>query len=323
MHLLVGPVVGQHEVATIRPDRIFLLHGGVAELRLDERRIVQIRIGDVGIDGCAVAFHLPVRRHVNLVPCRHVVGGFIKILRPFVGCRHPMELPLAVEQHVTARPRALPWFFPCRVGHHVGRCGKRNIGGMAVELVDAEHAFVLPVVFALGASLDDVQLHIRRLEHPLLVFHVFVGMKLPHRVAKLSRISQTQRHVARHASQGVATVGQSLHAPLLVAVSGVGLPLDDRLQPAVAPIVECLCRGTVQQLIDAVGHLHEFPHLTGLAFRTGTQKDGGLVAHCSTIVEQETRRSLHLVGTLLVDGEGRLVSLSQTSQGSQLATHGQ
>ena len=58
----------------------FLVVDGVAGLRLDERRVVEERIGYVGVDGSAVSFHLPIRRHFYIVP-RSVVECFLVEIR--------------------------------------------------------------------------------------------------------------------------------------------------------------------------------------------------------------------------------------------------
>ena len=72
-NLFASPFAREGEIPAIGSHWIGLSEGRVALLRLDERRIVKEWIGAVGIQRGTVAFHLPGRRHFDLIPGRHIV----------------------------------------------------------------------------------------------------------------------------------------------------------------------------------------------------------------------------------------------------------
>ena len=146
INLLAVPFPGQGEIPAVRAHGIgFLLHG-IALLGLDKGRIVQERIGYIGIERRPVPLHFPAGRHVQTDPAAHIVGRLVEARRTLPGSLSPVELPLAVEQQVTAGGRAFPGMGIGGIGHHLLLIGIRDERGMAGLLVDGEYFFILPVV---------------------------------------------------------------------------------------------------------------------------------------------------------------------------------
>ena len=123
--LLLLPALGQVERAAVRTHRVLV---EVVVHRLDARRVVVERIAHIVIYRYIVASHLPVERHLDVVPRRYVSVVAVEVLLlgfsllP-VGC--VAELPLAVEQQVVGTLWCEPRLGVALVLHHL-RC--RRVG---------------------------------------------------------------------------------------------------------------------------------------------------------------------------------------------------
>ena len=141
--LLLLPALRQVERAAVRTHRVLV---EVVVHRLDARRVVVERIAHIIIYRHIVASHLPVERHLDVVPSRYVSVVGIEVLcfglalLP-VGC--VAELPLAVEQQVVGTLRCEPRHGVALVLHHL-RC--RRVGyerSVCRELLVLKLLFVL------------------------------------------------------------------------------------------------------------------------------------------------------------------------------------
>ena len=89
---------------------------------------------------------IPVHRHIDLVPLRHVKVGFVKIDRTLFGRSHPVETPLSVQT------------FPIRrtFGKYVEGfffVGEREEPGVGLLLVERHLVGTLPLIALRGCDL--------------------------------------------------------------------------------------------------------------------------------------------------------------------------
>ena len=137
--LAAAPLSGNGELAAVGADRVALIvrrPGVIVGSIGDAREIALERIRDVGVDGGAVALHLPVRGDGNFLPRTHVEIWLVKIYRAKLRALDPVEFPRAVErlQWKKRGPQRAPPFI-----------GKRSERGAPWLLVDSEHVRVFPV----------------------------------------------------------------------------------------------------------------------------------------------------------------------------------
>ena len=123
--LLLLPAFGQVERAAVRTHRVLV---EVVVHRLDARRVIVERIAHIVIYRHIITSHLPVERHLDVVPSRYVGVVGIEVLcfgLALLPVSCVAELPLAVEQQVVGTLRREPRHGVALVLHHL-RC--RRVG---------------------------------------------------------------------------------------------------------------------------------------------------------------------------------------------------
>ena len=269
-HGLVLPLGGEGEGASVRTHGVRFGHVREAVLALDEGRVVAEGVGDVAVDGGAVAQHLPVGWDGNLVPAAVVERGLEEVRRAFVGTFHPVELPVAVEQHVARRGCALPGLAVGRVALHLAAAGEGDEGAVAVEFVDGEDLFVLPVVLRDGARL---QFEACRFDNPLLFLVVTGGDALHGGFPGSLFGSSAEGEASCQTDEGIAAVVKLAHLPQLVEVAEFCAPLDDvALTAALVAVVNAHVVEGRDDVDGAATAIRKAPDLR-LAFLVGRGED--------------------------------------------------
>ena len=145
------PIFGDGEVATVGADliAIFLGEGEVVPLgnAHDAGRVFFEGIGDVGVVGGAVAVHLPVGGHGDVIPGGDIVVGFEEVDGAVVGVADVVEFPDPVEDAAEGGLEAFPG-----EGRLAG--GEGHLGGVGGLLVDAKDGFVFPIGLSGGEGED-------------------------------------------------------------------------------------------------------------------------------------------------------------------------
>ena len=318
--LTVLPVGRQVEIAAVGTHRVGLRLVRIALLRKDEGRLILVRVGHVRVDRRTVAVHLPVRRNGNLVPRRDVVTFPVEIRGTLVGALHPMELPHAVEQHVTARAVAHPRPAVARVTLHLGHRGEGHEGRMARLLVHGEDRLVLPVVVAGRAQGREVDPGRRTANCPPLSGVIGRRGHLPGRLARL-HVGTADIESARTAGDRIGILPDRGQFPLLVGIAGARAPLDQRpgLRGAVG-VVDALVGKYGGNLPVAPGRgLGDDPELRRQVSAPVVQEDLGFVVEAALVVEHQPTRADDLVESLRIEVLRRRGTGRAQSDGNQPA----
>ena len=242
---------------------IRLVQDGVAFLSLDEGRQVAEGIGHIGIDGCAVALHLPARRHGYLLPLLVVETGLVEVHGSVLGLCRPVELPHAVEREAQAAVGAEPRLLICLVAPHLALVGIEQHGGTSGLLVYPKDGLVLPVVLApIHIGLHGY-LQIGLHQTPLHGLVRVLGLHLPHGSAGLAVVVVAQLESASRTCEGVGVALHRGQLPLLVGVSGVHVPRAHlaRLSVVVAVVEGHLGLRIDQREVSRAVRLLDVPHL--------------------------------------------------------------
>ena len=126
-------------------DAVVLAFVVVARARLDKRRRIVVRILHVAVYRVVVAFHLPARRHSDVVPALCCLRCYFAGVGTLVGRTDEVELPFAVEAlnalALTLCPGLVVMLL---VGHHRCLVGIRHHVGSRLQFVDGKDCLVFP-----------------------------------------------------------------------------------------------------------------------------------------------------------------------------------
>jgi len=130
--LAAGPGLRNGKSAQVGTDRIEIVR------HLRRFGIRSPLIGDVDIDGLAVALQLPVGGDLDLFPAAGIETGFVKIEGAVGGFADPVEFPWTIQALHPGRVHAV-------VGDSGGRIGEGCAGDVRCLLVDAEYRRIFPI----------------------------------------------------------------------------------------------------------------------------------------------------------------------------------
>ena len=308
---LAAPLLGQREVAAVGAHGVGLVIDRVAALRLDEGRVVAERIGDVGVDGGAVAEQLPRRGDADSLPRRYVERRAVEVGGPLLGAFRPVEAPHAVEGHPARGAVDAPGAqVGLRAVHllHVGVGGEPGAPGLLADGVDA---LVLPLAGARAAHRLGRHLELGGDQAPPLARLRGVGRELEERLAHKPRFGVAEVVARGHGRERVAAVLLRREAPLLIGVLQVGVPLDHgALHGPLARVVERALGQRAEELVAPLAAGAELPHLRLAGRVVGRDEEAGARFERLLVVERQTARAQHdvvlaRVDRLAVHGAGR------------------
>ena len=265
INLLLFPSCGEAEGASVAAHGVGLVHHGIALLSLYEGRVVLEGIGDIGVDGRAVAEHFPAAGHIDGFPCAGIERGLVEVLRTLFGGFHPVELPLAVEQHAQRALGVEPGLLVGFIVHHLLFRSVGEEGGPPGQFVDAQDGRVLPVVLAAACIRHGHHFEVGLFQPPAYVRVAFVPVLYPHTSAWLTVVIVAQLQPSGRAGETVCALSRLFDGPSLVGVVGVHGPgAHFSLLIAVAGIVECHLRvGVVHHIFASLLGRDDAPHLRG------------------------------------------------------------
>ena len=125
------PLGGQREATAVLPHGVALDVGRVFLFRRTHHT-GRVNLEDItcrGVDGGSVAIHLPVGRHLEVIPLAVVEVGMVKLLHTLLGTSRPAEFPLAVERN----------------GAVALRLAIADKGSTSRLTVDLQHVVILPI----------------------------------------------------------------------------------------------------------------------------------------------------------------------------------